>query len=222
MTVRKPTSSFHPYAFALALALSVGALAAPSRADEPPITKGVWEYQGGASGIVLPESFNGTWSLQLEGRVGYFIGEGWELQGMINGRVWPLGSKAPKYVDLGGSVLYFPEIGGKRNMYVLGGAGVAKTDPNGPPEGGFKPLIRAGFGFKVPMSGLKFLGNAFLTMEYRGEMVFIDDAEFFEDPTIEDGSDFVSGAAIGLSWFQGEEKAPPPAAPPPPEATTPK
>jgi hypothetical protein len=33
-------------------------------------------------------------------------------------------------------------------------------------------------------------------------MVFIDDPEFFEDPTIEDGSDFVSGAAIGISYFK--------------------
>lgn len=217
MTFRKPDSSFHPYAFALALALSVGGFAAPSRADEPPITQGIWEFQGGASGIVLPESFDGTWSLQIEGRAGYFIKEGWELQSMLNWRVWPLGSKAPKYVDLGGSILYFPEIGNKRNMYVLGGAAAVKTDPNGPAEGGFKPLIRAGFGFKVPMSGLKFLGDAYLTMEYRAEMVFIDDAEFFEDPTIEDGSDFVSGAAIGLSWFKGEKQPPPP-----PEASPPK
>ena len=213
MIFRKSDPSFHSYAFALGL--FAWAIAVPSRADEPPIAKGIWEYQGGVSGIVLPESFNGTWSLQIEGRVGYFIKEGWELQGMINGRLWPLGSQAPKYVDLGGSILYFPEIGGKRNMYLLGGAAAAKTDPPGPPEGGFKPLIRAGFGFKVPMSGLKFLGDAFLTMEYRAEMVFIDDAEFFEDPTIEDGSDFVSGAAIGLCWFQGEEKATPPAANPP-------
>ncbi|HET9886640.1 MAG TPA: hypothetical protein VFR10_03940, partial [bacterium] len=106
------------------------------------------------------------------------------------------------YTDLGASLLWFPQIGNHRNMYMLAGAGGAITDPPGEPDGGFKPLVRAGVGFKVPMSGLKFLGDAYLTMEYRGEMVFIDDPEFFEDDTIEDGSNFVSGAAIGLSYFK--------------------
>jgi hypothetical protein len=166
------------------------------------VPPGTWEFQGGFSGIVLPEAFNGTWSAQIEGRAGYFIKEALEIQGMINWRVWPLGGKAPHYYDFGVSALWFPKIGDIRNMYLLGGAGGAVTDPPHEPEGGFKPLIRAGVGFKVPMRGLEFLGNAYLTMEYRAEMVFIDDPEFFEDPTIEDGSDFVSGAAIGISYFK--------------------
>ena len=222
MTLRKSGPLFCGCAFALVWILSAF-LARPCHAAAVPVTAGTWEFQGGFSGIVLPESFNGTWSAQIEGRTGYFIMEAVELQGMINVRVWPLGSKAPHYTDFGASVLWFPKIGENQNMYLMGGAGGATTNPPGEPEGGFKPLIRAGFGFKVPMSGLKFLGDAYLTMEYRAEMVFIDDTEFFEDPTIEDGSDFVSGAAIGLSWFKGEkEPPPPPAAPPPPEATTPK
>jgi hypothetical protein len=160
------------------------------------------EIQVGVAGMVLPESFPGTYSIQPEARFGYFIREGLEVQALGDVRVWPLGGRAPHSYGIGGSLLWFPSFQEERSFYVLGGAGGTFSDPAGPAEGGFTPLVRAGVGFKVAMTGLKFLGSGFLTMEYRAELHFFDDPEYFDDPTLTNESDFMSGAAIGFSFFR--------------------
>jgi hypothetical protein len=183
-----------------------------------PIEAGTWEIQAGLAGIVLPEDIEGTYSLQPEVRFGYFIADAIELQAQGDVRVWPLGSVAPNSYGVGGSVLWFPSIQEERNLYLLGGVGGAYTDPPGSAEdSSFDPLGRVGFGFKVPITGLGFLDGSYLNLEYRGEMAFVDDP------------DFVSGAAIGLSFFPGSEPEPAPAsvappaeAPPPGEVVPPK
>ncbi len=185
-----------------------------------PIEAGTWEIQAGLAGIVLPEDIQGTYSLQPEARLGFFIVDAIELQAQVDVRVWPLGSVAPNSYGFGGSVLWFPSIQEERNLYLLGGVGGAYTDPPGSVEdSSFDPLGRAGFGFKVPITGtgLGFLDGSYLNLEYRGEMVFVDDP------------DFVSGAAIGLSFFPGSEPEPAPASvappapvPPPAEVVPPK
>jgi len=188
---------------AFALALMAILFAGVAEATVPvPIDPGTIEMQFGAAGIVLPENFRGTFSAQPEARIGYFISKGLEIQAQGEVRVWPLGGQAPDHYGIGVSALYFPALREEQNFYLLGGLGGALIDPPGELEGGFKPFARAGVGFKVSMAGLKFLGSGFLNMEYRFEKLFVDDAELFDDPTLESGSSVVSGAAIGLSFFR--------------------
>ncbi len=195
----------------LVLALSFFAASCfslPARATVP-IEEGTWEFQVGLAGIVLPEEVHGTYSLQPEARVGLFLGDALEIQGQAEVRVWPLGDVAPNYYGLGGNLLWYPEIQNDRSLYFLGGAAGSWNDPPGEDEGGFDPLGRLGLGFKVPISGPGFLDNAFLSLEYRGEFIFAE------------STDFVSGAAIGLSFFPGTEPPPPPPPPPPVPAPPP-
>jgi hypothetical protein len=194
-----------PCLVAIGIALAPGSVPAAV-----PIAPGTWEFQAGIAGIVLPEDIPGTYSLQPEARIGYFIREGIELQAQGDVRVWPLGSVAPNHYGVGGSVLWFPPIQEERSLYLLGGMGGAYSDPPGSEEeSSFDPLARAGFGFKVPISGLGPLDGSYLNLEYRGEMAFTDDP------------DFVSGAAIGLSFFRGDAVAQAQSTPPPPAATAP-
>jgi hypothetical protein len=101
-----------------------------------------------------------------------------------------LGSVAPHYYGVGGSVLWYPEIQAERSLYLLGGVGGAYSEPPGDSDSSFDPFLRGGFGFKVPISGLGFLDGSYLNLEYRGEYVFADE------------SDFTSGAAMGLAFFR--------------------
>lgn len=175
----------------LAVFASIASISGPVFAAATlPISPGTKELQIGVAGIVLPENVNGTFSAQIEARVGLFLKEALEAQVAGDVRLWPLGDKAPDSYGIGVNFLWYPKLYEDRNLYVLAGAGGALTDPPGPDDGGFDPLMRAGFGFKVPVSKFVFIPASFLTIEYRGEMLFADD------------SDFVSGAGLALSFFK--------------------
>ncbi len=182
-----------PAASALAAVATLGgmlAAATGASAAGVPITPGTMELQAGIAAIILPESVDGTFSAQPEVRFGYFLREAVELQVIGDVRVWPLGAKAPHSYGIGGVLLWFPRVHEDRNFYLLAGAGGAYTDPPGTEGSSFDPLGRAGFGFKVPMEGFGFLPSAFMTIEYRAELSFADE------------TDFVSGAALGISMFR--------------------
>ena len=58
------------------------------------------------------------------------MAEGIEAQFTADGRVWPLGAKAPRSYGGGLNILWFPNIAqGKRNLYFLVGGGGAWVDP---------------------------------------------------------------------------------------------
>jgi hypothetical protein len=166
-------------------------LAGIASAQTFPVVAGTMEVQVGAAGIVLPENTNGMVSAQPELRLGYFVSEGLQLQIVGDARVWPLGMVAPANYGVGAQFLWFPNLGPQnRNLYLLAGAGGAYSDPPRD-DSQFDPLARVGLGVKVPLAGvgLGFLQRAHLTVEYRGELLFQDE------------TDFVSGAAVGFSFF---------------------
>lgn len=186
----RPKSARPSRTFGFAAFLGGLLLAASSASADIPVGVGSKEIQIGVAGIVLPENSLGTYSLQPEVRVGWFIREAVEvvLQGDV--RVWPLGEKAANSYGAGVALAFFPKLNETHNLYLLGGVGGAYADPPGAVDAGFDPLVRAGFGFKVPVAGLPLLPGAYLNVEYRGEFVLADE------------NDFVSGAALGLSFFK--------------------
>ena len=159
-----------------------------------PVVAGTWEFQGGFSGTVLPETYNALWSAQVEARAGMFVAEGWQIQAIGDARVWPLGGQAPKSYGITGNVLWVPRMGEHRNLYLMGGGGGFQRASSTPthPETGFQPMLRTGIGTKVRMPGDGWIRNLHLTSEFRGDF-------WFEETT-----SFVAGIAFGLSWFTGQ------------------
>jgi hypothetical protein len=164
-------------------------LAPRAAAQTFPVVRGAIEFEAGIAGIVLPEDSAGTFSAQPTGRIGYFVAEGFEAQVEGSVRVWPLGSVAAHSVSASGNLLWYPSLGPKsRNLYLLGGAGMASTSP--PEEDTtWDPLARGGIGYKVPLSG-KFVNVLHFTAEFRGEYL------------LKDPADFVAGALLSLSYFR--------------------
>ena len=103
------------------LALAAIFTAPPARAQTFPVTAGTREFQLGLAAIALPEEQDGAFSGEIEGRAGWFVREGIELQAEAAARVYPLGSVAPKSYGAGVSALWFPTLGEVRNLYLLGG-----------------------------------------------------------------------------------------------------
>ena len=142
----------------------------------------------GVAGIVLPEESGGTFSAQPELRLGWFPQAHLAVQVEGSARVWPLGAVASHSFGLAGNVLWFPPLSeGRRELYLLAGAGGYYTDP---PVGDatFDPAVRGGVGVMAPLGGLaKSLSALRLSVEYRGEYLLADK------------TDFVSGIALGFS-----------------------
>ena len=152
------------------------------------------EIQAGVAGIVLPEAEQGTYSAQPELRLGFFIAEGLQLQLEANGRVWPLGDVASKSLGTAGHLVWFPKLGPQnRNLYLMGGAGMVRTNPplRLHSEVSYDPLLRGGMGYKIPLQdlGIGFLTAAHLTAEYRFEYL------------MQDEDDLVSGGVLAVSYF---------------------
>jgi hypothetical protein len=107
--------------------------------------------------------------------------------------MWPLGSVAPHNAGGGAHLLWYPALGpGHRNLYLMGGGGIARNEPPGAfAERTFDPLGRAGVGYKIPLSelGLGAMSRGWLTTEFRAEML------------LEDETDIVSGIVVAFSFF---------------------
>lgn len=174
----------------VALAWVVLADARAASAQTFPVVPGTTEIQIGATGLSIREDAGGLWSFNPELRVGFFLQPGFEFQAEGNFRVWPGGAVGGRSYGGGGNLLWYPSLAPKsRNMYLLGGAGGSYNDPPGTADSEFDVAIRGGLGYKAPL-GIGLLGSAHLTAEYRGEYLLTDPA------------DFVSGAAIGISFFR--------------------
>lgn len=179
-------------------ALVTAALLLPAfaRAEGFAPVAGSIELQGGIATIGLPEATNGTYSAQPELRVGYFLHPAIELQLESNIRIWPLGSVSPHSAGVAGHLLWYPSLGpAGRSLYLLGGAGVARTDPPGVLSvRTFDGLARGALGYKIPLPKHGPEGpvdsNAFLTTEFRVEMVFP-----------KDHTDVVAGIAVAFSYL---------------------
>lgn len=162
-------------------ALAVAALSLPAlaRAQVTPTAAGTLEVQGGMAAIGLPEGTDGTYSAQPELRVGYFLSEGIEAQVVGHIRMWPLGMVAPHNAGAAVHLLWYPSLGpGHRNLYLMGGGGIARNVPPGVLAGRtLDPLGRAGLGYKVPLSGLGLgaMSAGWFTTEFRMEMHFGDE-----------------------------------------------
>jgi hypothetical protein len=162
-------------------ALLVAALSIPglARGQAAPVEAGTVEVQAGMAAIGLPEGTDGTYSAQPELRVGWFLSEGVEVQGVGHIRMWPLGAVAPHNAGAALHLLWYPSIGpGHRNLYLMGGGGIARNDPPGVlVERTFDPLARAGLGYKIPLSGLGLgaMSAGWFATEFRLEMNFEDD-----------------------------------------------
>lgn len=157
-----------------------------------PVDSGTLEIQVGVAGIVLPEESDGLFSAQPELRVGWFVRDRIEFQVQGDVRIWPLGDTAARSYGGSGNLLWYPKLAGDRHdLYFLGGAGGAYSDPPDPAlSSGFDPLVRGGIGLKVPLAGLSdALRSLFFNAEYRGELV------------LQDETAFVSGISIGVSRF---------------------
>ena len=169
-----------------------------------PVTAGTLEFQLGLATITLPEDHDGTYSFQAEGRGGWFVAEGLQAQAEAHVRMYPLGNQAPGSYGLGLAALWFPELGEFRNLYVLGGAAIQYLSypAHYDVSNGVRPLLRAGGGLKVPLenSGIPFLRNGHLTIEYRGEWILLTEDEV--DPAVGNKLDFQSGIALGYSIFR--------------------
>jgi len=189
---------------AFAACIVAACLAGGARAQTFPVTPGTLEFQLGLATIVLPEDHDGTYSAQVEGRAGWFFGEGLEAQLDGHFRFYPLGSEAPKGYGVGLSALWFPVLGDTRNLYVLGGAAFQYLDypPRYGVSNGTRPILRAGGGLKVPLeqSGIPYLRGGHLTVEYRGEWIWLSHDEV--DPAVGKTLEFQSGLAFGWSIFR--------------------
>jgi hypothetical protein len=174
----------------VALAWLVLADARAACAQTFPVVPGTTEIQVGVTAISIREDEGGLWSLNPQLRIGFFLQPGFEFQAEGNFRAWPGGAVGGKSYGGGGNLLWYPNLAPtSRNMYLLAGAGGSYFDPPGLKESEFDVALRGGLGYKAPIH-LPFLGSAHLTAEYRGEYLLTD-------PT-----DFVSGAALGFSFFR--------------------
>lgn len=142
----------------------------------------------GVAGIVLPEDSRGMFGAQPEVRLGWFHRQRVAIQVEGSARVWPLGGIADRSYGVAGNVLWFPPFTAeRRDFYLLAGGGGAYTEP-AEGDASFDPEVRAGLGVLAPLAGLiPSLHSVYFAAEYRGALVF------------RDGTDFVSGIALGLS-----------------------
>jgi hypothetical protein len=177
---------------------------ASASAQTFPVTPGTLEFQLGLAMITLPEDHDGTFSAQAEGRAGFFFAEGLQAQLEGHGRFYPLGSQAPGAYGLTAGVLWFPTLGDFRNLYLLGAGGfqyLTYPDRYGVSNGA-RPIARIGGGLKAPLenAGIPWLRGGHFTAEYRAEWIKLTEEEV--DPAIGNTLDFMSGIAVGYSFFR--------------------
>jgi hypothetical protein len=189
---------------AVAFALAAFLAATDASPQTFPVTPGTLEFQLGFAAIALPEEQDGAFSGEIEGRAGWFVREGIELQAEVAARVYPLGSVAPKSYGGGVSALWFPRIGEMRNLYLLGGLAFEYLDypPNYGVASSTSPVVVGGGGIKIPLeaSGIPFLRGGHLTAEYRLEWIRL--SEEAVDPVYGDRLDLQSGVSLGYSIFR--------------------
>ena len=165
--------------------------ASQASAQTFPVVTGTTEIQIGVSGITLPRDSGGLWSLNPELRIGFFLQPGFELQAEGNFRAWPGGAVSGRSYGGGGNLVWYPNLGPQsRNLYLLGGASGVLSEPPGQDEDTELDVTgRGGVGYKAPIA-FPWLAGAHLSVEYRGEVIVTRDRAF------------VSGAAIGISFFR--------------------
>ena len=170
----------------------LGVLASDVTAAPFSVEPGTLEGQLGASLSVLPEEVNATTAIQLEGRGGYFFGEGLEAVVAVDARVWPLGKEAPASYGVTGNVAWYPAISEEQNLYLMAGGGGFFRDPDESTglDSGFQPMVRGAVGQKISLERMGPVKNFYLTSEFHLSM-------WFEEET-----SIIGGISLGLSYFR--------------------
>lgn len=170
----------------------LGVLSADAAAAPFSVEPGTLEGQLGASLSVLPEEVNAPTAIQIEGRGGYFFGEGLEAVVAADMRVWPLGNQAPASYGVTANVAWYPDISEERNLYLMAGGGGFFRDPDAasPLESGFQPMVRGAVGQKISLEKMGPVRDFYLTSEFHLSL-------WFEEET-----SLIGGISIGLSYFR--------------------